>query len=179
MLYLYCTSHRCPLAARLFSFFGRASPYRFVVTVYFTGSGPLKHILLRTSWGSYRARNQRSKTLCPVPGVSAVACPSSRVSCPGVEIWQAARPPQQRDGTWVVAVVHHRRGLLVDADPDLLAGPLRAPEAPRPTLPCGAPTQVCCAGRRKRGGPPIIFRKHWTAGRTQRESRRGRARWSR
>ena len=24
--------------------------------------------------------------LCPVPGVSAVACPSSRVSCPGVEI---------------------------------------------------------------------------------------------
>ena len=24
---------------------------------------------------------------CPVPGVSAVACPSSRVSCPGVEIW--------------------------------------------------------------------------------------------
>ena len=24
--------------------------------------------------------------LCPVPAVSAVACPSSRVSCPGVEI---------------------------------------------------------------------------------------------
>jgi hypothetical protein len=24
--------------------------------------------------------------LCPAPGVSAVACPSSRVSCPGVEI---------------------------------------------------------------------------------------------
>ena len=27
-----------------------------------TGSGRLKHILLRTSWGSYRARNRKSKT---------------------------------------------------------------------------------------------------------------------
>ena len=35
---------------------------------------------------------------CPAPGVSAVACPSSRVSCPGVEIC-APSPWQQQDFT--------------------------------------------------------------------------------
>ena len=38
-----------------------------------TGSGRLKHILWRTSWGSYRARNQKSKTAVrwgrPLPSV--------------------------------------------------------------------------------------------------------------
>ena len=38
------------------------------------------------TFGGVRVRCLSVCPLCPVPGVPAVACPSSRVSCPGVEI---------------------------------------------------------------------------------------------
>ena len=43
----------------------RASPNRITQNHIRTGCGRVKHILWRISWGSYRARNQKSKTAAP------------------------------------------------------------------------------------------------------------------
>ena len=59
------------------------------------------------AFGGVRVRCLCVRCVLPAPGVSAVACPSSRVSCPGVEILQSASPARLRGNECSVTAVKY------------------------------------------------------------------------